>query len=99
MKDRGMKKWRPFNAVVPRYELLKKMETIEIPTLSSAEIEEYEELLKTSMYTHSKVKITFVEENRLKELVDYVDNLEPIKKDVYLHTKKINFRQIIKVQL
>ena len=34
MNDRGMKKWRPFNAVAPSKEFLKRESNIEIPSLS-----------------------------------------------------------------
>lgn len=98
MNDRGMKKWRPFNAVVPATELLNLKENVPLPNLSSYEIEEYEELLKSSMYTHSKVKITYIENGKMKTIEDCVYTIEPIKKDIIFHSKKINFRQIIKVE-
>lgn len=99
MNDRGMKKWRPFNSVVPGKVLLNLEEKILLPDLSPSEVEEYEEILKISMYTHSKVKITYIENGHINIIEDYVDYLEPIKKDIKLHNKKINFRQIVKVQL
>lgn len=97
MNDRGMKKWRPFNSVVPTSELLKREESYALPTLSRDELEEFEEILKDSMYTHSTVKIIFIENNREKTIEDCVIKLDPIKKDVILKTRKINFRQIYKV--
>lgn len=93
-----MKKWRPFSAVVPNRELLNTKESVELPSLSYYEIEEYEETLKSSLYTHSKVKVDYIENGRLFHLEDYVTSIEPIKKDITFHTKKINFRQIVKVQ-
>mgnify|MGYP003311641116 CR=1 FL=1 len=50
MRDRGMKKWKPFNAVVPS-SYLKNQETLPVPSLSENEILECEELLKKSLYT------------------------------------------------
>jgi len=97
MNDRGMKKWRPFNAVVPSSELLRKEENIPLPTLSKDEKEEFEEILKDSMYTHSKVKIFFIENNKEIIIDDVVIGLDPIKKDIILKERKINFRQIHKV--
>lgn len=94
-----MKKWRPFNAVVPGYELKKKETIIPFPNLLEDELMEFEEILKSSFYTHSLIKITYIENNTIKEISDYVVKLDPIKKDVILKTKKINFRQIIKVQM
>ena len=98
MNDRGMKKWRPFNAVAPSYELKKREVRIPLPSLLDDELLEYEEILKASLYTHTPVKITFIENDQVKELADYVIKLDPIKKDVILKTKKINFRQIVKVK-
>lgn len=98
MKDRGMTKWRPFNAVVSSKELLKKPDNFEFPNLSDEEIEEYEEILKVSMYTHSKVKITYIEGGSKKCIEDIVADLDSIKKDVILKSKKINFRQIYKIE-
>ncbi len=97
MNDRGMKKWRPFNAVVSAKELLAKPADDEFPNPSKDEMEEYEEILKTSMYTHSKVKISFIENGSKKSIEDYVVDLDPIKKDVKLKTRKLNFRQIYSV--
>lgn len=98
MKDRGMKKWNPFNAVATKNELLVKPDNFEFPNLSETEIEEYEEILKGAMYTHSKVKITYIEAGSKKCIDDFVERLDEIKKDVILKTKKINFRQIYKVK-
>ena len=98
MNDRGMKKWRPFNAVVPNSFLKNSPESIELPSLSDEEIWEFEELLKVSMYTHSKVKITYIENAKIKEIDDYVMSIDPVKKDIYLKSKRINFRQIVNVQ-
>lgn len=98
MNDRGMKKWRPFNSVVPNKELLKKNETLKLPSLSIDEINEYEELLLNSLYTHSEVEITYYEKNQIKVVKDYVLHLDSIKKNVHLRTCVINFRQIYKVR-
>lgn len=97
MNDRGMKKWRPFNSVASSKELLNIKESVFLPNLSTYEIEEYEELLKASMYTHFPLKITYVENGSIVQLDDYVLSIEPIKKDIFFRSKKINFRQIIKV--
>ncbi len=98
MKDRGMKKWRPFNAVVSGEYLLSKPRDDEFPTLSPDEIERFEEILKSSMYTHSKIKISFIENASRKSIEDYVLALDPIKKDVTLASRKINFRQIYDIK-
>ena len=98
MNDRGMKKWRPFNAVAPGKELLKREIQIEPPSLSKDEESEYEELLTNSLYTHSKIEITYYEDNQIKVITDHVIKLDSIKKNIYLKNKTINFRQIYRVK-
>lgn len=93
-----MKKWKPFNAVVPSSVLKNSTEKVSLPSLSDEEIEEFEELLKSSMYTHSKVKVTYIEDAKKKEIEDFVISIDPIKKDINMRSKKINFRQIVNVQ-
>lgn len=93
-----MKKWRPFNSVVPTKVLLESDEYIPLPSLSEDEIKEAEELLKSSMYTHSKIKITFIENGKLKTILDYVISFDSITKNVFLKTRKINFRQIKRIE-
>lgn len=98
MNDRGMKKWQPFNALASRNELLTKPSCDNVPVLSKDEITEFEEILKGAMYTHSKVNISYIEKGSKKTIEDYVENLDPIKKDIILKSKRINFRQIYKVK-
>lgn len=98
MVDRGMKKWRPFNSVVSLKELKRREEKVEVPVLLDDVALEFEEILKASFYTQTPVTITYVEGNEVKELRDYVVKFDPVRKDVFFRTKKINFRQIIKIQ-
>lgn len=98
MNDRGMKKWRPFNAVVPNRELLKKESSISIPLLSKDEISEFEEILKDSLYTHSKIKCFYIENGKEFFLEDYVLKLDPVKKNIYFKNKTLNFRQIHRIE-
>lgn len=93
-----MKKWKPFNAVVPNSTLIKKDESISLPTLSMEEIDEYEEILKVSFYTHTKIKCFYIEDGKRKILEDFVVKLDPIKKNVYFKNKALNFRQIQKIE-
>lgn len=98
MKDRGMKKWRPFNAVVSSDYLLTLPHMDALPNPSQDEIDNFEEILKSSMYTHSKVRISFIENATRKSIEDYVLALDPIKKDITLTSRKINFRQIYDIK-
>ena len=98
MNDRGMKKWAPFNAVVSHSELLKKEAKLNPPSLSRDEITEYEEILLNSLYTHSQVEITYFENKQIKIIKGSVIKLDPIRKNIHLKNKTINFRQIYKVK-
>ena len=98
MSDRDFKKWKPFNSVVPAKELLKREDHFEVPTHSKDEILEFEEKLKTSMYLKSLLEITYIENNKLYTIKDYVIRLDPLKKNIYIKNKVINFRQIYKIK-
>ena len=98
MKDRGMIKWRPFNAVISGKELLKDNKTLPKPNLSSDELETLEETIKTSLYTKSQIMITYLKNNKKLKEEKTVLKLDPINKNIYFTDKtKINFRQIYKV--
>ncbi len=98
MKDRGMIKWRPFNAVISGKELLKDNKTLPKPNLSSDELESLEETIKTSLYTKSPIMITYLKNNKKLKEEKTVLKLDPINKNIYFTDKtKINFRQIYKV--
>lgn len=98
MKDRGIKKWKPFSAVVPNSTLIKRDESISFPTLSMEEIDEFEEILKVSFYTHTKIKCFYIEDGKIKFLEDFVVKLDPIRKNIYFKNKILNFRQIQKIE-
>lgn len=96
--NRDLKKWKPFNSVVPASELLKNVEVVEKPILSKDEIIEFEEKLKTSLYLKTQIKITYIDGNKIKEITDYVVSLDPLKKNVHLKSRTINFRQICNIK-
>ena len=98
MSDREFKKWKPFNSVVPTKALLKNDNPVEIPIHSKDELEDFEEKLKNSLYLKSKIEITYIENNTYKTIIDYVVKLDPLKKNVYLTHKTINFRQICNIK-
>ena len=98
MNDRNFKKWKPFNSVVPTKALLKNDTSIEVPSLSKDELEEFEEKLKMSLYLKTKLEITYIENNSYKTITDYVIKLDSLKKNVYLTHKTINFRQICNIK-
>ena len=98
MNRRDYIKWRPFNSVVSAKDLLERNESASYRELSKDEIMEYEELLKVSLYLKTNLIITYYENGTLKEITDYVIGLDPLKKNVILKSKTINFRQIAKIK-
>lgn len=98
MNDRNFKKWKPFNSVISTKSLLDKCDHLEVPVHSKDELEDFEEKLKMSLYLKSKIEITYIENNTYKTIVDYVVKLDPLKKNVYLTNKTINFRQICNIK-
>lgn len=98
MKNRDEIKWKPFNSVVPASYLLKNDESVVRPNLSTDEINEYEEILKKSLYLSSPITIKYIENNKIMEITDYVIKLDPLKKNIYLSQKTINFRQIYHIK-
>jgi len=98
VNDRDFKKWRPFNSVVPSKELLKRDKQLDIPILSKDEISDFEEKLKQSLYLKSSITVTYMENNKVRELRDYVIKIDVLKKNIYFKNKVINFRQIINIK-
>ena len=98
MKDRGMIKWKPFNAVVPSKTLLKDLPKVKKPNLSQDEIENYEEIIKISLYDDTPIEITYLYKNTIKKDIKTVIKLDSINKNIFFKDKtKINFRQIYKI--
>lgn len=98
MTNRGYKKWKPFNSVVSSRELINQKDTISYPNPSKDEILEYEEIIKESLYLKSNITIKYIEKGIIKEITDYVIRIDPLKKNIILSTKTINFRQIYKIK-
>ena len=94
MKDRGMMKWRAFNAVIPAKELLKKDEPFHMPILSKDEISELEETIADSYYAHSEIELEFFENKKLLKIKGVVTKIDSTSKNIIINSKKINFRQI-----
>lgn len=99
MNDRGIKKWAPFNSVVPSSELFKNDKPLAMPNLSESEISYFEELLKTSLYTGEKLLIKYIKRNKIFEEEKIVKKIDNIYLNItFLDNTKINFRQIYKIK-
>ena len=99
MNDRGMKKWAPFNSVIPSSELFISDKPIPMPNLSEGEISYFEELLKTSLYTGEKLLIKYIKRNKIFEEEKIVKKIDNVYLNItFLDNTKINFRQIYKIK-
>ena len=99
MNDRGMKKWAPFNSVIPSSELFKSERIIPMPNLSESEISYFEELLKESLYTGEKLLIKYIKRNKIFEEDKIVKKIDNVYLNItFLDNTKINFRQIYKIK-
>ena len=99
MNDRGMKKWAPFNSVIPSSELFISDKPIPMPNLSEGEITYFEELLKESLYTGLRICIKYINRNKIFEEEKVVKKIDSVNLNIFfLDNTKINFRQIYKIK-
>lgn len=98
MRDRKNLKWKPFNAVVPGYKL-RNEEILKVPNLSQNEIVEFEETLKSSLYTGEKISVTYLKDNKKITKIKTVKKINSVNKNIYFTDGSIiNFRQIYLVE-
>ena len=99
MNDRGIKKWNPFNSVVPSSELFKSNKPLKRPNPSESEITYFEELLKESLYTGQRICIKYINRNKIYEEEKIVKKIDSVNLNIFfLDNTKINFRQIYKIK-
>ena len=99
MNDRGIKKWNPFNSVVPSSELFKNNKPLKMPNPSESEITYFEELLKESLYTGQRIWIKYINRNKIFEEEKIVKKIDSVNLNIFfLDNTKINFRQIYKIK-
>ena len=100
--DRGFIKWQPFNSVVPSKEVLDNLNTKEIkvkPTLFPEKEEILNEQVKEAYYSKNKIKITFYEQNQIKNIETIITKIYPNNNTIELNNHKIiTFSQIINIK-
>ena len=101
MNDRGMIKWAPFNSVVNSKEmtneLIKERQKVNIPELSDDNYHDIEDTIVKAYFTKAAVTITYFENGYLYTITDKIKKIDQIYKLIYLNTKKLLFKQIIKI--
>jgi len=100
--DRGFIKWQPFNSVVSSKEVLDNLNSKEIkdkPTLFPETQEILNEQVKEAYYSKNKIKITFYEQNQIKNTETIITKINPNNNTIELNNRKIiTFSQIINIK-
>lgn len=100
MKDRGMKKWIPFNALVEQKDelnkIIKEQESIEI-ILSEDQKNDINRQLKENF--NKKVKIGYILNNRTTIATGILKKVDVINGFIYVDKLKIKLKSIFFVKL
>lgn len=100
MKDRGMKKWIPFNALVEQkgeiHKSIKRLENAEI-ILSEDQEFDINRALKENF--NKKVKIGYILNNQITIATGILKKSDIINDFIYIDNKKIKLKTIIFVEL
>jgi len=101
MQDRGYVKWAPFNSVINdkliKREMLKKQEKIDKPVLSEDQIEFLNNKIFEVYTNHIKIKLTIFKDNKIINLIGYINKIDINKKYIIFNKSIIFFNQIINV--
>lgn len=100
MKDRGMKKWIPFNALVEQKgeinKSIKRLDNVEI-ILSEDQEFDINRALKENF--NKKVKIGYILNNQINIATGILKKFDIINDFIYIDKKKIKLKTIIFVEL
>lgn len=100
MKDRGMKKWIPFNALVEQKgeinKSVKRLDNVEI-ILSEDQEFDINRALKENF--NKKVKIGYILNNQINIATGILKKSDIINDFIYIDNKKIKLKTIIFVEL
>ena len=100
MKDRGMKKWIPFNALVEqKCEINKSIKRLDNAEIILSEDQEFDinRALKESF--NKKVKIGYILNNKITIVTGILKKFDIINDFIYIDKKKIKLKTIIFVEL
>ena len=100
MKDRGMKKWIPFNALVEQKgeisKITNRQDDIDI-ILSEEQKFDINRALKENF--NKKVKIGYVSNNKITTVTGILKKVDVIDGFVYIDKKKITLKSITFIEL
>ncbi len=102
-KDRGMKKWMPFNSLMNGRlivnSLIIEKGKIEKPMISEEEQKELEEKIIEAYYCQSIVIITYYKDGFLRKVKSSIKKIDSVYKTIYLSNElKLLFKQICNIK-
>ncbi len=102
MNDRKMIKWLPFDSVVSSENVVRKIisdkEKITMPILSEDQYMEIECLIRKSFSLKENITITYLKNNKITKLFNYVKSIDNQNKRIILSNNQIvYYNQIIHI--
>lgn len=100
MKDRGMKKWIPFNALVEQKgEINKSIKRLDNAEIILSEDQEFDINRALKENFNKKVKIGYILNNQINIATRILKKFDIINDFIYIDKKKIKLKTIIFVEL
>ena len=100
MKDRGMKKWVPFNALVEQKgEIHKSIKHLDDREIILSEDQEFDINRALKENFNKKVKIGYVSNNKITTVTGILKKVDVIDGFVYIDKKKITLKSITFIEL
>lgn len=100
MKDRGMKKWVPFNALVEQKgEINKSIKRLDNAEIILSEDQEFDINRALKENFNKKVKIGYILNNQINIATGILKKSDTINDFIYVDNKKIKLKTIIFVEL
>ncbi len=101
-KDRGMKKWAPFNSLMNGRAIVNSLiiekSKIEKPQISEEEQKELEEKIIEAYYCQNPIIITYYKDGFLIKVKSTIKKIDSIYKTIYLNNEfKLLFKQIFNI--
>lgn len=100
MKDRGMKKWIPFNALVEQKgEINKSIKRLDNAEIILSEDQEFDINRALKENFNKKVKIGYLLNNKITIVTGILKKFDIINDFIYIDKEKIKLKTIIFVEL
>lgn len=101
MQDRSYIKWAPFNSLINDKlivkEILNNQSKLDKPTLSDDQLEFLNEKLFEAYTNHLKVNLSVYQNQKILNLIGFVNNINVNKKYITFNNNHIYFNQILNI--